>query len=192
MADSGGQELTLRADARRNRERILESARTLFAREGREVQMEVIAAHAGVGVGTLYRRFPTKAALVNALVREHFHTFVEIALEAEAIADPLEALRALIERQVTSAEHDAGYRIAIMHYNSLDWEGIEDDQHRLEEVVDRIIARARERGVVRSDLTYSDLSMLMCGVTSTMYFSPGLTPDWRRHLELALDSLRPA
>lgn len=154
--------------------------------------MEEIAAHAGVGVGTLYRRFPTKEALVNAMVRERFHIFVDIALEAESIADPLEALTTLIDRQLSSLENDAGFQMAMMSFHDLEWEGIEDDQRRLGEVIDRIIARAAAVGAIRPDLRYADLEMLMCGITATMCFQPGGGPDWRRHMELSLDAMRPA
>jgi len=88
----------LRADARRNLERILASARTLFAERGPDAQMEDIAAHAGVGIGTLYRRFPTKAALVTELVRERFQEFAVIAAECEGIDDPGEALATMMRR----------------------------------------------------------------------------------------------
>ena len=79
---------TLRADARRNRERIVESARELFARDGQDAQIEEIAAHAGVGIGTVYRHFPTKQALLTEMVRSRFTRFAELAREAEVIEDP--------------------------------------------------------------------------------------------------------
>ena len=74
---------TLRADARRNRERILSSGRELFAREGPEAQMDEIAAHAGVGIGTVYRHFPTKELLLTEIVRVRFQEFAAIATLVE-------------------------------------------------------------------------------------------------------------
>ena len=94
----------LRADARRNLERILASARALFAERGPGAQMEDIAAHAGVGIGTLYRRFPTKAALVTELVRERFQEFAVIAAECERIEDPWDALATMMRRHLESTQ----------------------------------------------------------------------------------------
>ena len=87
-------EKPLRADALRNRERIVASGRELFASRGAEAQMDEIAAHAGVGIGTLYRHFPDKQALLTAMARERFAEFSEIAAEAEQIVDPFESLEA--------------------------------------------------------------------------------------------------
>src|SRR3954468_9163530 len=81
----------LRADARRNRERVLIAARAAFAEHGREAQMDDVARRAGVGVGTVYRHFPTKEALVNALALDLFERLVQHAREALAIEDPWEA-----------------------------------------------------------------------------------------------------
>src|SRR6201991_4974801 len=81
----------LRADARRNRERVLTAARAAFAEHGREAQMDDVARRAGVGVGTVYRHFPTKEALVNALALDLFEKLVQGAREALAIEDPWEA-----------------------------------------------------------------------------------------------------
>ena len=78
----------LRADARRNREKIMASARELFASRGHEAQMDEIAAHCGLGMGTLYRHFPSKRALLTAMVRERFRGMADLARAAEQISDP--------------------------------------------------------------------------------------------------------
>lgn len=179
----------LRADARRNRERILASAQELFARDGEKAQMDEIAAHAGVGMGTVYRHFPTKAALLTEMVRSRFTTFGEIAVEAEKIDDPFEALAVVITKSAEAVEDDAGFQLAMMGSDQLEWEGIEEDKRVFAEITGRIIERAVKEGAVREDLTFDDFPMLMCGVTSTQYFSPG-GAQWQRHVELILAGLR--
>jgi AcrR family transcriptional regulator len=180
---------TLRADARRNRERIMSSGRELFARQGPQAQMDEIAAHAGVGIGTVYRHFPTKEALLTAMVRERFQEFAEIARRAEGIADPLEALESVMRSSGEAVEGDMGFQLAMMGSDELEWEGIEQEKAALAEVLTRIISRAIAAGVVRDDYTFEDFGMVMCGITSTMYYKPG-SSDWRRHLELVLHGVR--
>ena len=179
---------TLRADARRNRERIMSSARELFARLGPQAQMDEIAAHAGVGIGTVYRHFPTKEALLTAMVRERFREFAQIAERADSIEDPLEALESVIRGSAQAVEGDAGFQLAMMGSDELEWEGIEQEKAALDAVVGQIIRRAADAGVIRPDFTFEDFGMLMCGITSTMYFKPG-SADWRRHLEIVLDGI---
>jgi AcrR family transcriptional regulator len=176
---------TLRADARRNRERIMAASRELFALHGPQVQMDEIAAHAGVGIGTVYRHFPTKEALLTAMVRDRFQEFAEIATLAEDIPDPLDALRSVIYSSAEVVEGDSGFQLAMMGSNDLEWEGIEEQKATLAAVVTRIISRAIAAGAVRDDFTFDDFGMVMCGITSTMYFQPG-SANWRRHLELIL------
>jgi AcrR family transcriptional regulator len=176
---------TLRVDAQRNRERIMASGRELFAREGPHAQMDEIAAHAGVGIGTVYRHFPTKEALLTAMVRDRFQGFAEIATMAEDIADPLEALESVMRSSAEAVEGDVGFQLAMMGSNELEWEGIEEQKAALEEVVTRIISRAIAAGAIRGDLTFGDFGMIMCGITATMYYQSG-SANWRRHLELML------
>jgi AcrR family transcriptional regulator len=176
---------TLRADARRNRERIMSAGRELFAREGPQAQMDDIAAHAGVGIGTVYRHFPTKEALLTAMVRERFQEFAEIAKVAEEIPDPRAALESVILTSAEAVEGDSGFQLAMMGSNELEWEGIEQDKAALAEVLTRIISRAAAASVIREDFTFEDFGMMMCGVTSTMYYQPGAA-NWRRHVELIL------
>jgi AcrR family transcriptional regulator len=178
----------LRADARRNRERIMSASRELFAREGPQAQMDEIATHAGVGIGTVYRHFPTKEALLTAMVRERFREFAEIASVAEEIADPRQALQSVILRSSEAVEGDAGFQLAMMGSNDLEWEGIEQEKAALAEIVSRIIARAAAAGVVREDFCFDDFAMMMCGITSTMYYQPG-NANWRRHVELILEGV---
>ncbi|MBN8868156.1 MAG: TetR/AcrR family transcriptional regulator [Solirubrobacterales bacterium] len=183
-------ERTLRADARRNREKIFAAARELFAREGELVQIEEIAAHAGVGIGTVYRHFPTKQALLTEMVRTRFSRFAEIAIECEEMEDPHEAVTCLFRRSAEEVEGDAGFQLAMMGSDQLHWEGIEQEKAAFAAPATRIIDRAVAAGAVREDLTFGDFPMLMCGITSTMYYSPG-GAEWRRHLDLILAGLRP-
>jgi AcrR family transcriptional regulator len=176
---------TLRADARRNRERIMSAGRELFARDGPEAQMDEIAAHAGVGIGTVYRHFPTKEALLTEMVRVRFQEFAAIAMLAEDTVDPHEALETVMRRSAEAVEGDAGFQLAMMGSDQLEWEGIEEQKAALAEVLTRIIRRAVSVGVVRDDFTFEDFGMVMCGITSTMYYKPG-SADWRRHLAIVL------
>ena len=180
---------TLRADARRNRERILSSGRELFARDGPEAQMDEIAAHAGVGIGTVYRHFPTKEALLTEMVRVRFQEFAAIATLAEDTVDPRDALETVMRRSAEAVEGDMGFQLAMMGSDQLEWEGIEEQKAVLAAVVTRIIRRAVSAGVVRDDFTFEDFGMVMCGITSTMYYKPG-SADWRRHLAIILHGVR--
>jgi len=183
-------EPTLRADARRNREKIFAAARELFARDGEDAQIEEIATHAGVGIGTVYRHFPTKKALLTEMVRSRFSRFTEIAIEAQEIEDPYEAVEYLMRTSAEEVEGDAGFQLAMMGSDQLHWEGIEDEKALFATEAGKVIGRATEAGAVRPDFNFNDFPMLMCGITSTMYFSPG-GAEWRRHLELILAGLRP-
>lgn len=189
MAQTQPTEKTLRADARRNREKIMASARELFARDGEGVQIEEIAAHAEVGIGTVYRHFPNKQALLTEMVRIRFLQFREIALEAERNEDPWGAMSTLMYESGHAVEGDAGFQMAMMGSDDLHWEGIEEDKAAFAEVAIRIIDRAVESGSARADFSFDDFPMLMCGITSTMYFSPG-GAEWRRHMDLILAGIK--
>lgn len=180
----------LRADARRNLERIRASARALFAERGPAAQMEDIASHAGVGIGTLYRRFPSKEALVTELVRERFRQLALIASECEGIEDPYDALATTMRRHAESIEGDAASQLALLKLKDFEWEDIEEDKANLITVVSRIIERAQSAGEVRVDLRTEDYVMMMCGITAIMHFL-GQSHEWRRHLDLVLTGLKP-
>src|SRR3954452_588831 len=102
-----------RADARRNRERILAAAREVFAKDGREVQMPDVARAAGVGVGTLYRHFPAKEDLVRALVCDKVQATIDTAREALTREDPAEAMEWLVHQHAAKMAESGGLRAAV-------------------------------------------------------------------------------
>ncbi|GAB3744491.1 TetR/AcrR family transcriptional regulator [Amycolatopsis oliviviridis] len=181
----------LRADARRNRERITQGARELFARRGREVQMDEIAEYCGLGIGTLYRHFPNKEALLTALVRERFEGMAELARVADKLADPQEAFEEMLRTYLEAADGDAIFQLALMGSTDFDWEAIEEEKHVYAEILARIIERAAQAGAVRADFGLDDFRMLVSSIMATMYFSRGEPANWRRHLDLVLDGVRP-
>jgi AcrR family transcriptional regulator len=180
----------LRADARRNREKIMASALEMFASRGHQAQMEEIAAHCGLGMGTLYRHFPSKQALLTAMVRERFRGMADLARAAEQISDPGDSFEALLRSYLEAAEGDASFQLALMGSGEVEWEGIREQKAEFAEIVSRIIERATAAGAIRGDLTYADFPLLARGVMSTMYFKSAGNSDWRRHLELTLHGVR--
>ena len=185
----GETERPLRADARRNRERILESARAAFAESGDEVQIDDVAHHAGVGVGTVYRHFPTKQALVTELVRQTFRLFTERAREAlGADEEPFALIEGLMRRIAETAAGDAGVQYALAASEGPAWRESQAEQDELIAVIAELVERARRAGTIRPDIAAIDIGMLMCGVCAAMGPRPGF--DWRRHVDLAIDALR--
>jgi AcrR family transcriptional regulator len=185
-------ERPLRADARRNRERILQTARELFAEDGAETQIDDVARRACVGVGTVYRHFPTKEALMVELIRQQFALFAERArdaLEGLADDDAFAALEAVMRSNAETTAADAAVRYVMTAAGQHIWDQAAEQQRELIEATDELIARAKASGKIRPDAAASDIAMLMCGVCSTMgRGAPEF--DWRRHLELAVETLR--
>lgn len=180
----------LRADARRNRERILASARLAFAECGPEAQIDDVARLAGVGVGTVYRHFPTKDALLTELVRQKFRLFADRAREAlEQDGEPFALIEDLLRRNAVTAADDAGIQYAIANAGEQSWARAQSEQAELIALTAELIERARRAGTIRPDIEATDIGMLMCGVCSTMGAGPDF--DWPRHLELVIDVLRP-
>lgn len=179
----------LRADARRNRERILESARAVFAEYGADAQIDDVARQAGVGVGTVYRHFPTKEALLVELLREKFRLFGARAREAlKQDGEPFAVFEDLLRRNAETAASDAAVQQALAGAGEHIWMQAEAEQQELVALTGELIARARRAGTIRQDVEANDIAMLMCGLCSTMGGKPGF--DWRRHLDLVIDVLR--
>ena len=180
----------LRRDAALNRERLLAAARELFAEQGFEVTLDDIARHAGVGVGTAYRRFANKREVLDALFAEQT---VELAAAADAgLADPdpwhglvtyLETSLALQSRDKGLAQIVSGDRISVDQH---DW-----NREVMAPKNRALVARAREAGMLRDDVTGTDLTFVQVGLNAIMTRSRDAYPDlYRRYLRLQLDGLR--
>jgi AcrR family transcriptional regulator len=184
-------ERPLRSDARRNRERILTGARAVFAEYGSEAQMDDVARRAGVGVGTVYRHYPTKEALLVELVREKFKRFAVEARDAlDSDGEPFAVLADLMRSNAEALAGDAGTQQVLAGAGEHIWTQAAPEQQELLGLTTQLIDRARQAGTIRADATATDIGMLMCGVSATMAH-PASGFDWRRHLELLIDMLRP-
>jgi AcrR family transcriptional regulator len=183
----------LRADAARNRALILDAARTAFADGGLDVGVEEIARRAGVGKGTLYRRFPTKEALVRAIFDGILVEFERLAAAAGEDPDPAEAFAAFLEGAARMQASNQGFYDVVAQ--RLGATALTDDQRR------RFIGaaalplrRAQAAGRVRGDLVPEDIQLMlrMLGAT-TRPAMDGRSMDahWPRYLSLLLDALRP-
>ncbi|HEX7291981.1 MAG TPA: helix-turn-helix domain-containing protein [Conexibacter sp.] len=179
----------LRADAVRNRAKVLEAARAAFAEHGAEAQIEDVARRAGVGVGTVYRRFPTKQALAEALIEERFDRTIAFVRElVEQEGDPWQAIMRCFEYCAATQERDRAWAAALALMAGGAMGPREHQMRELLALEERLIARARAAGVVRDDLTAEDMPALFCALASVVQAGGR---NWRRYLDLLLDGLRP-
>ena len=182
------QQRPLRADARRNRQRVLDSARSCFAGRGTETSIDEIAACAGVGVGTVYRHFPTKEALFRELLHQRFERFAANAIEALEVDDPWEAFAGLLRRNAEEVAEDVAMQQALWQ-SGVDGMALAESTG-LAGTTAQLISRAQAAGVLRADVTLADVPMVMCAVGTTMSQEGPGGQSWRRLLELMLDGLR--
>ncbi|MDP2713090.1 MAG: helix-turn-helix domain-containing protein [Solirubrobacteraceae bacterium] len=181
----------LRADARRNHEKIIVAASAALAESGLDVQVEDIARRAGVGIGTLYRHFPTKDALVEALAEQRFDRLadtVEAALDEPG--DAWETFAATIWRAANAMATDIAWcEITAGHPSAV--ETASQGKQRLTAVTATLIARAQAAGAMRAEVTVEDVSTIMCGFGHVAAAQRAGAPfDWERYLTIALDGLR--
>ena len=180
-----------RADARRNRDKIVEVAMAVFSESGLDTQMDDLARRAGLGVGTIYRHFPTKDDLVRAVIVHHMAAMAEearVRLEAQD-AGPWENFSSFLlacanrhERQrllsqVLATQPSSWFRHAAV---------VETE---LAERATLLMARAQADGTVRADARGDDIPIIMCGLSAVIEADRG-THAWRRYMQLILDGLR--
>lgn len=179
----------MRADAWRNRQRILDAARARFAEHGLDAGIDEIARDAGVGVGTVYRHFPTKEDLVRALQAARFGWLSNLAQECLGADDPWEGFRDFMYR---SAELQANDR-ALSQIMAERPEGMAEAAagSGLIEGVEALIERAQLSGDLRSDIVSFDVPMIMCGLGRATGVGPNdPSISWDRYLSIILDGLR--
>ena len=169
----------LRADARRNLERVLDAAAEVFSAEGPDASIDEIAERAGVGHGTVFRRFPTKDDLMFAVVERQVAAMRLLAEEALASDDPGAAFFDFARGVAELAMSSPGLHKCVVHC------GGKPGAAELEELGRKVVARAQRAGAVRSDLRPAEVGPLL---RSALLAAPA--GQWRRYLEVVLDGLR--
>ncbi|WP_210494003.1 TetR/AcrR family transcriptional regulator [Patulibacter sp. SYSU D01012] len=184
-----------RADALRNRERVLEAAQAAFAEAGPDVAVAEIARRAGVGAGTLFRHFPTKDDLLVAVLERTFDGMQDVVDRALAMDDPWEGI---VLAMTATAEQQACDRTFLEAVGPalFSTESFRERNVRMLERLGQLLRRAQDAGQVRPDLTPEDLPFLVAAVGGATEKCPmqvdGCAPDlWRRYLCVVLDGLRP-
>ena len=180
----------LRADAERNRQRLLAAAKELFASRGLDVTLDDIARHAGVGTGTAYRRFPNKDALIEALMVQRIQEIAAIAGECLQEPDPWRGFAGFFERALALMASDRGLAEVLFSPGR----GNERTAHARQAigpVVTKLVRRAVVAGVVRPDLATTDVPLLNFMLKTVVDISRDVEPElYRRYLAIILDGLK--
>jgi AcrR family transcriptional regulator len=177
----------LRRDAEQNRQRLLEAAAEVFAEHGLEAGVEEIARTAGVGMGTLYRRFPTKDALIAALVHDVLSTMRGLAQEGTERPGGA-GLEYFLE---AASAYQAEHRGCLSRlWNA----GIEHDLvQEVRRLIDVMLAEAKRHGRIRADVTGTDVTIALWAVRGIIETTQGRAPEaWQRHLDVYVAGLRPS
>jgi AcrR family transcriptional regulator len=183
-------ERVLRADARRNREAVLEAARQAFAEQGYICQMEDIAQAAGVGVGTVYRHFPNKEALLDALIAARFETIAAETAKALERDDPWEAFCDLMRFSAKLQADDRGLS-EVLASRPLVGEAAAA-KSGLVDLSEKLMRKAQKAGKMRKDLMVEDIPTMICGLSAVTGAADGSisSMNWKRFLEVMLDGMR--
>ncbi len=176
----------LRADARRNRDRVLAAAQEAFAAEGISVPLDEIARRAGVGAGTVYRHFPTKEALFEAAIMDRVERMIDYAREMATAADPGKAFFDFLERMAAEGTVKRDLAEAV----GADTPEYLKPAHDLRAVIAQLLTRAQQSGAVRRDIDIDDLMRVVKG-TFLAANSANTTADQRRRtFAIVFDGLR--
>jgi AcrR family transcriptional regulator len=183
-------ERPLRRDAELNRRRILAAATEVFAGRGLDASLDDIARHAGLGVGTVYRRFPNKEALVEALFEERMEQISLVAREALAEPDSWVALTTFIERSAELVIRDRGLR-DMLAGTAYAREKIAKARDRIQPNADALVSRAKADGYLRADYDTTDGQVILIMLAHAADYCQPVRPDaWRRYMTFMIDGLR--
>jgi AcrR family transcriptional regulator len=182
----------LRADAARNRERIVAAATEVFAERGLEASTAEIAARAGVGEATLFRRFPTKEDLVTAIVAVQLEDAAAVAASCVEEDDPWRGVERFLYEMAAKASQDHGVSDAVKE-RCMASPALAAERGRVLDLTSQLVKRAQKDEVLRDDVAGQDLMFLMAAIGSLGELPfPGLRPDlYKRYLGIVLDGLRP-
>jgi AcrR family transcriptional regulator len=182
----------LRRDAERNRQRILAAAATVFTERGLDATLDEVARAAGVGIGTVYRRFPDKASLVTELFRDRIDMLVTVAERACAATDPWQGLVDYLEFAAAAMADDQGLR-QLMMFGTYDRDQVCYAREQMRPVISRLVGRAQAAGALRADFCATDVKMIAFMLGSVAEYAARVSPQvWRRYLAMLIDGLRPA
>jgi len=192
MDAMAGEERQLRADAERNRRRLLDAAATLFAERGLEVSVGEIAERAGVGRGTLFRNFPTKEHLIAAIVVDRLDQATQRGIELLAADDPGETLFVFVQEAFGIQQRDRALFESVAD-EFLANEQIREAYERFVQTFDQLLQRAQDAGVIRSDVGTMDVLMLTKGVCQAALSFQQLDPQIAdRQFDLVRAALAPS
>lgn len=176
-----------RADAVRNHARVLEAGAEAFAEHGAEVQMDDVAARAGVGVGTVYRHFATKQDLLDALLLERIGEALEAARDARGAHDPWDGFASVMRRAAEMQAADRGFA-DLLAAGAGQTEAVQRAKAELHEAIATVMARAQDAGELRPDVSIADVPGLMCSLAGVVSMAD--RAGWERYLAILLDGLR--
>jgi AcrR family transcriptional regulator len=179
----------LRADALRNRERLLEAAKLVFSAGGAEASLEAVARRADVGIGTLYRHFPTREALYEAVYRHEVEQLGELAERLSGEGSPVEALRQWLHSTVAFVATKKGMMAALAIVYNADSELTAYSSARLTASIGALLSRAVEAGEIRADVNADDLLRALIGMCM-LHDQPGWQQSVMRLLDVLVDGLR--
>jgi AcrR family transcriptional regulator len=183
-------EKPLRKDAERNRRRILDAAADLFMQRGLGVTLNDIAHHADVGVGTVYRRFPNKDLLIDALFEEKIEEMVALAEQAVADPDPWNGLVGFLEGSLELQARDKGLKQLLLA-TPQGCARVGGTRERMVPLVTDLVERARDAGVLRADIEPGDLPVLQWMLGAVVDNASAVSPElWRRYLPILLRGMR--
>ncbi len=189
MDDQADQTRKPRADAVRNRERVLEAAKTVFNAGGPEASLEAVAKRAGVGIGTLYRHFPTREDLFEAVYRREVEQLGELAEQLKNVKDPVDALRRWLRSNVEFVATKKGMSAALALTFQSSSELAAFSMDRLTKAIGSLLDRAVGAGQMRGDISPQDLLRALVGMCY-MHDQPGWQSSVLRMLDVFVDGLR--